>query len=146
MNKKIFLTGAIMAATVIAVPAFAQTNEVIARPVPTAKVSFECVQAAVDVRETSIGVAFSAFSTAENTALSARKTALHDAWGTTVAKDRRAARNKAWSDYRTASRAAFTAMRTARKETWAAFSAASKACKVDVVEEPGQEGAGSLGL
>ena len=73
--------------TIVAAPVFAQTSGLMAQaPVPQAKSGFECVQAAVDTREAPVGTAFTTFSTAESAALSARKTALHDAWGMTVAQ------------------------------------------------------------
>ena len=66
--------------------------------------------------------------------------------GMTDASARRAARNKSWSDFRAANKAAYTALRTARKAGWATFETASKACKVPVVESASVEGEGSLGL
>ncbi len=149
MNNKIkkgliAATGALLVAS-FALPAFAQTSA----GTPTAsapKMDLACVQNAVDVREGAIGDAFSSFTTSENTALSARKSALHDAWGMTDGKSRRAARDKAWSDYHIANKAAFAALRTAKKSAWSAFETASKACKVPVVEASAMEGTGSLGL
>ncbi len=105
-----------------------------------------CVQGSVDTREAAIGAAFSALSTAEGTALSTRASALHDAWGMTDAHARRAARSKAWTDFRTANREAFKGFRTGRTAAWDAFRTASKACGVSVVEAPNEEAAGSLGL
>lgn len=150
MNKK-FLLGAVMLTSLIASPVFAETSGTTTTTMPeTPKVKvavdYSCVQTAVDVRETTIATAFTAFSTAESAALAARKSALHDAWGMTSAKERSAARNKAWSDFKTVNRAAFKALRTANKDAWGAFKTASKSCHAPVAESHGEEGVGSLGL
>ena len=142
--------GAIILAALVALPAFAETTGTTTpltkheNPKPVA--DYSCVQTAVDVREGAIISAFTSFTTAESAALTVRKSALHDAWGMTVAKDRNAALNKAWSDFRTANRTAFKTLRTANKDAWSAFKTSSKACHVPVAESHGDEGVGSLGL
>lgn len=141
------IAGVAMLAT--ALPVAAQTGTTGANPTTQntrQSVNTVCVQAAVDVREASIGTAFTTFSTAVSAALSARKTALHNAWGLTDAKARRDARNKAWSDFRTANRAAYKALRDAKNATWKAFKEASRVCGTPVVESSDAEGFGSLGL
>ena len=148
MNKKIIIT--LLAAALFSPNAvvFAQTSSgtTTGTTMTHGGANIPCVQSAVDVREGAIGDAFSAFSSAESAALSARKSALHDAWGLTDATARRTARNKAWSDFHAANKAAYTALRTAKKAAWSAFEAASKACKAPVVESAKDEGTGSLGL
>lgn len=140
MHKTLaMITSAAMLMT--ALPVVAQTTVV-----ATQTANFACVQTAVDTRETAIGTAFSAFSSSVSSALSARKTALHDAWGMTDAKARREARNKAWSDFRTTNRAAYKTLRDAKTAAWKAFKEASRACGTPVVESSDAEGFGSLGL
>ena len=139
----------------VAIPAYAETTGTPthggASMAPTIMqqkppVDYSCIQKAVDTREDAVGTAFSAFATSESAALSARKTALHDAWGMGDAKARRTARNKAWGDFRTASKTAHSALKTAKESPWKDFEVASKACKTPVVEKSGTEGVGSLGL
>ena len=126
--------------------AFAEISTSTATHPTRVAVDYTCVQTAVDTREATLGDAFNAFSSAESAALTARKSALHDAWGLSDATARRTARNKAWSDYRTANKAVFTALRTARKAAWSTLTTAEKACKMTNVETPAMEGKGSLGL
>lgn len=146
MNKKTF--AAIVLVALLAPSAFALAETPSSTPSGTkhATMDFACVQTAVDAREGAIGATFTAFSSAESTALSARKTALHDAWGQTTSAARKTARTKAWSDYKTANKAAYSALRTAKKAAWSTFATASASCKVPVVEGAATEGEGSLGL
>ena len=148
MNKKIIIT--LLAAALFSPNAvvFAQTSSgtTTGTTMTHGGANIPCVQSAVDVREGAIGDAFSAFSSAESAALSARKSALHDAWGLTNSAARRAARNKSWSDFHTANSAAYSTLRSARKIAWSTFATSSASCKAPVVESITQEGAGSLGL
>ncbi len=105
-----------------------------------------CVQTAVDARETTIGTAFNTYSTAMASALSARKAALHTAWGMTDNTARRTARNAAWSTFKTASKAAHRALKASRHSAWATFRTASAACHVPAVEAQGQDTEGNLNL
>ncbi len=102
--------------------------------------NLQCVQAATDKREDAIASDWSTYETAISAALSARKSALHDAWGITDTKTRIAARNTAWNTYRTAAKSASSALRSARLSDWSAFASASKACKVPVVEKSANDG------
>ncbi len=146
MDKKIFLVTLLAASSLIASPVFAQTGTSTPTHPLVKTVDLSCVQTAVDAREDALDTAFTTFTGAESAALSARKSALHDAWGIAAAKDRRAARNKAWSAFKTANRAAFSALRTARAQAWSAFGTASAACHSPVVESHDVEGVGSIGL
>lgn len=153
MNKKTLLLAgaATLLASTIAFPAFAEMTGTSTSTEPTHKATvpaadYVCVQTAVDARETAIASAFGTFTTAENAALAARKSALHDAWNMTTAKTRNTAVKKAWSDFRTANRVAYKDLRTAHKVAWKDFATASKACHAPVVEAHGEEGFGSLGL
>lgn len=143
MNKKTLIALASIGLLLSGIPAFAASTST---PTAHSTLNVACIQSAVDTREDALESAFTAFTTAENTALAARKTALHDAWGTTDATARRTARNKAWSDFRVANRKAFETLRNGRKTAWSTFTTASKACGTGVIESAGQEGAGSLGI
>ena len=92
MNHKQIVVGTLIAVSLIGSNAFAATTTP-STTVTTSKVDYACVQTAVDVREDAIATAFTTFTSAESAALSARKSALHDAWGMTDAKARRTARN-----------------------------------------------------
>ena len=146
MNKKAFAAITLIALLAPSAFAFAGTSSSTQSGTKHATMDFACVQTAVDAREGDIGSAFTAFSSAESAALSARKTALHDAWGQTTSAARKSARTKAWSDYKTANKAAYSALRTAKKAAWSTFATASASCKVPVVEGAAMEGEGSLGL
>jgi len=108
--------------------------------------NLSCVQGAVDAREGALGQAFTTFSQAMTSALSARKTALHDAWGLTDNVARRTARKTAWTTYQSAAKAARTAVRSSRETAWADFKTASKACGVPVVESPAPSNSDSISL
>ena len=142
--KQTMIRGVLVtAAFALAAPVFAQTAEVTSvKP----GIDTVCVQAAVDVREQAIAGVWSTYSTAMTSALSARQAALHAAWGTTDAPARRLARNTAWQTFRTAQTAAHASLRTARQAAWSAFSTASKACGVPVVEARGSDSVGGIGL
>ena len=128
-----------------AAPAFAMTGTSTTKMMHKT-VDIACVQKAVDTRESAIDTAFGTFSTSISAALTARKSALHAAWGLTDAKERRAARKKAWSDFRSASRAAHKVLKDARHNSWSAFEKAAKACGAPGVESQGGDGIGSIGL
>ncbi len=147
MNKKIIAAVALVTLLAPSAFAFAETSSTTAAGTPKhTSMDLPCVQTAIDTREGAIGDAFTAFASAEAAALSARKGALHDAWGLTTSGARRTAREKAWSDYKTANKAAYSALRTAKKAAWSTFATASATCKAPVVESASLEGAGSLGL
>ena len=96
--------------------------------------NISCVQVAVDAREGTIDQAFATYSGKMTTALTARKTALHNAWGITDATARKSARDAAWTAYKTAAKAAHTELKTTKQKAWSDFKTASKACHVPVVE------------
>lgn len=62
-------------------------------------------------------------------AYTARKTALHDAWGISDNKQRNLAVKAAWKAFEAAQKSASQAWRTVRKDAWKAFHDARKACK-----------------
>ncbi len=142
MKKRTFVVVAVSVAlfTGIASPVFAQTQEqqkappicLSCDPQPAALM---CVQTAVDARETAVAEAFSQFVPVLVSALSARKAALHQAWGTSDADARRAARKLAWENYYTESKKAHATLREARVAIWNIFREESKKCGVPVVEQ-----------
>lgn len=147
MNSKKIVLGIIAIASLIASPAFAATTTPVVKATSTStKIDYACVQSAVDTREDAIATAFTTFSSAESASLTARKSALHDAWGQTDAKTRRAARSKAWSDFNVANKSAYSALRAGKKAAWATFESASKTCHAPVVETANAEGVGSIGI
>lgn len=101
---------------------------------PMANTGIACVKDAVVAREAAIGTSFSTFSASISTALSARATALANAWSLTDGTARRTARNAAWTEYKNASKAAKATFKTSKKAAWKIFNDASKACKTAVVE------------
>ncbi|MEK7588959.1 MAG: hypothetical protein AAB438_04055 [Patescibacteria group bacterium] len=96
--------------------------------------NMQCIQTAVATREAAVIAAWTTFSSATSTALSARATALNTAWGMTDAKARRTARNTAWSTYKTDAKKAGYDLKMAKRTAWEAFKTASKGCKTPVVE------------
>lgn len=101
---------------------------------PMASTGIACVQTAVVTREAAIGASFSTFSTSMSSTLSARATALANAWSLTDGTARRNARNTAWTEYKNASRTAKSVFKTEKKAAWRTFNEASKTCRVSVVE------------
>ena len=109
-----------------------------------APVNLTCMTSGVDKREAAISAAFTAFSTANQSALSARQTTLHTAWGLTDAKARRTAIKDAWTAFRTAKRQARATYNTAVKSAWSAFKTDAKACSGNASEEAGGQGQDNL--
>ena len=91
-----------------------------------------CIQTAVGKRETAVITASNTLATSIKSALESRKTALISAWGITNAKERRAARNLAWSTFKTAQKAARNAHLASVKYAWATWKTDATNCKVDV--------------
>ncbi len=94
-----------------------------------AQVDNVCVQTAVDARESSLITAWGTYNTAMTVAYTARKTALHDAWGKTDAKERRAAVKAAWDAFAKVKKVAVRGWNDTRKGVWKTFRTAAKACK-----------------
>ncbi len=114
-----------------------------------ATVDASCVQTAVDTREDALMAAWDTFGEAIGTALGARKSALHDAWGLSD----RVARNKAivaaWKEWRTDSKDAYKEVRGDRKSAWDAYKKTMKSeCRTDVPKDEvlGKDEAGSIAL
>ncbi len=98
-----------------------------------------CMQTAVDTRESSLETAWNTFTTSVTSALSARKTALHDAWGLSVVSERNAAIKTAWKEWKSASKTNHKKLITDRKSAWETFRKTTKeSCKVTAPKEEGQ--------
>ena len=91
-----------------------------------------CIVTAVEKRENAIIAAQDSLSAAIKASLEKRKTALVAAWGISIAKDRRQARQTAWNTFRTEQKTARQTHLTAQKAAWSQFKIDAKACKIDV--------------
>lgn len=116
----------------------------------TKNVDLTCMQTAVDAREDSLTTAFGTFHDAVDAALTARKTALHDAWGLTDKTARLAAIKSARETFKKSHESALKALKKSRVAAWESFKTTSKkTCKEtlpkgdDAVEK---ETAGSIAI
>ncbi|MEK7625691.1 MAG: hypothetical protein AAB467_05105 [Patescibacteria group bacterium] len=97
----------------------------------------QCVAAAVNVRETAIGSAFTTYAGAQSAALSARALALNAAWSvpsstpSSTVKSLRLAVQTAWKAYNNPHRSVVRTHNTATKNAWSSFKVASKACMIE---------------
>ena len=131
MRKIVALAASAAIAAGIAVPAFAAEMSGSASATVGAKktVDIACVQKAVDKREDALIAGWTSFNTSMSAAYSARKTALHDAWGMSDATARKTAVKTAWENFKKSAKAARQAWKTARKNAWQTFRSDAKACK-----------------
>ncbi len=114
-----------------AAPVFAEeihttTTPPIVSPAPV--IDIVCIAAVVDKRELAVAAAFDAYATSQKIALSARRTALANAWKMTERKERNAAILAAWKTYRTDHRAAVLTHRKAIEAAWKQAKTDWKAC------------------
>ncbi len=94
-------------------------------------VNLSCVQTAVEERETAVSASWGEFSTSITVALTARKTALVEAWQLTNGKERATALKDLMKNWKDASKGAHEALKTDRKASWAEFKQTMKTeCKV----------------
>jgi hypothetical protein len=113
------------------------------------EVNLTCMQTAVGVRETAVAAAFTGFNTDVQAALTARKAALHDAWGLSDKVARQKAVKSAWISWKSASKAAHMKLKTARKAAWSTFKTTAKtSCKEVLPKEEGEgkDAAGTVSL
>ena len=144
ITKKIILTITVIGlAAIFATTVFAQNG---AHVGAKSTINNVCVQAAVDIREQAMGDAWTTFSSSVASALSARKTALHGAWGLADGSARRTARAAAWEAFNNANKSAHSALKAVRKNIWSVFKNSSNACGVLVVEAPARDTTGGIGL
>lgn len=108
--------------------------------IKAAQVNLECMQNAVDARDTAIITALDAFHASAKSALETRKAALKTAWGITDRLARRTALKTAWNAYISAMRAARKTFRDARMAAWKAFNVGRKACGRGHEDDRGAEG------
>jgi len=115
----------------LATPALAADN---VKPL-SKKEDTVCIQAAVGVRETSLGAGFAAFASTVSAAYSTRQPALLAAWEIVEKSARKTAVKAAWTSFSTSKKSAAAAWKKTRTDAWKAFSTAAKTCKVDVSAE-----------
>ena len=151
--SRTFLPAMIIASLFVGMTASAATGDRTVQNTKVAKtakvVNLTCMQTAVDARETAVAAAFTGFNTDVQAALTARKAALHDAWGITDKAARNTAVKAAWSAWKSASKAAHAKLRTARKTAWTTFQTTAKStCKETLPKEEGAEkdAAGTVAL
>ena len=114
----------------IAFPVFAadgQMKAALKAGAPTLDIA--CVQTAVDKREDALDSAIGTFNGSILSAYQGRKTALHDAWSKTEAKERRTAVKAAWEAFKKAKKSAAQDWKKSQKSAWQTFSKDGKACK-----------------
>ena len=113
------------------------------------KVDATCMQTAVATREGALISAWEGFSADITTALTARKTALNDAWGKTDATSQREALVKSWQDWKKASKDAHMELQKDRKAAWETFKKTTKeSCKITAPKDEALEkdAAGTIAL
>lgn len=102
----------------------------------TSNVDATCMSEAVDVRESALIDAWSAFNANIVTALNQRKDALHAGWEITDLKERTTALVKAWKDWRMSKKDITADFRSARKDAWTTFKQTAKnECKMTTPKE-----------
>jgi hypothetical protein len=119
------------------------------KKVRKAKVDTTCMQSAVDTREAALITSWESFTEDISDALSARKTALSDAWGLTDIKAQNKAIASAWKTWKKASQDAHKALKSDRKTTWDTFKETTKtSCKISAPKDEalGADAAGSISL
>jgi hypothetical protein len=120
-------TSEFLAATLIGVFALSLLiSPLTARAARVSNVNLTCMQTAVDAREDAIAEAFTTFNDDVSEALTARKTALHTAWGLTERAARNAAIKSAWTAWKAAHKDALADLKTDRKAAWNTFKTTAK--------------------
>lgn len=138
--KKSFAGAALALTLIVPSAAFAQNVTTTGATVDqkakaTKTLDLACISKAVETRETSIMSTQTKFSSAWQSALSARKDALVKAWGTEDATTRRTARQAAWTAFDSAMKTARTTNNTERTAAWTKYQADRAACGVNYVVE-----------
>ncbi len=100
----------------------------------------ECVQKAVDTRESALGTAWTTFNTAVSDALLDRQEALFNAWEIASTSERSTALKSAWKTWKTAHKDATSAFKTSRNTAWKTYRTTMvSTCKVIVPREESLE-------
>lgn len=140
ISKQITI-GLILVSLFAGMTAFAETNTETTTKKPEKNktervVNLTCMQTAVDTRETAIMKNQDDFAAAIKTAMTARKTALHDAWGLSDKSARKEAIRKAWKTWKDAVKKAKADREKANKATWETFRTTAKtSCKEELPKE-----------
>lgn len=92
--------------------------------------NLQCIQNALEKRDTAIISAHGTYNTSIVAALTARKDGLKTAWAKVTRDERREARKTVWNAFRTSHKSAHEALRTVRKTSWSTFDTDMKACGV----------------
>ena len=141
MNTKVIsnnnvVMGTIISARVAGLFAFAPMYAEARSPkIPKTTVNLTCMQTAVDTREDAVSNAFKGFNDDVVSALAARKTGLHDAWGLSDKVARASAVKASWTAWKTAKKAAHSELKTARKSAWNTFKTTAKTSCKEVVQK-----------
>lgn len=90
----------------------------------------QCIQNALEKRDTAIITAHGAYNTSIVAGLTARKDGLKAAWAKTTREERRVARKAVWDTFRTSHKSTHEGLRTVRKASWSTFDTDMKACGV----------------
>ncbi|MFZ2152215.1 MAG: hypothetical protein WAV09_03850 [Minisyncoccia bacterium] len=90
----------------------------------------QCIQNAVEKRDSAIIVAHGAFNTSIVNALTVRKDALKAAWAKPTRQERTSGRKAAYDVFRTSQKSAHETLRSVRKTSWSTFDTDMKACGV----------------
>jgi hypothetical protein len=144
MKKIIFLVIALAMVLSLAIPALANQNDNNTSTPPALglkkkvaeQIDWVCVQTVTDKREGSVYSAYEIKANAIMSALKAKRTALQVALKLTDQKERVKARNKAWSDYKTAVKNANKTYRDAVNAAWKQYKIDRKACGLYSEAEP----------
>ncbi len=98
----------------------------------------ECMQTAVDKRDTAVINALVTYTNAWRTSLEIRRTELKAAWGLQIQSERSRAINAAWKKFREARKEQRRTFREERKNAWRQFKTEAKACKVQNLDFQGE--------
>ncbi len=127
MTKKILGSLAIAGMMATTAIAFAQTSSTTPSQSVTNKIS--CVGGAVNTREQAIDTAMTAYTQGINAAYSARATALGQAYSQTTMKEVRSAVKAAWSTFNKSVKSARKAWQAARNTAWTQYRTSAVQCK-----------------
>lgn len=129
MNKKAYLTTLIAIVGLSPIFASAQLSATTTPQANEAQVFTACSQAAIELRDSSIGSARVAYNNAMNVALDGRKVAEKEAVALSDAGEKKTAIKSAVEEYKKAVTHAQESLTKARKEAWGTFEADTKACR-----------------
>lgn len=126
--KKVF-TLTLLGALLVPTFASAQTGTSSAVSIQPQSVFTSCQQAAVEKRDTAIGVARTQYNEAMKVALDIRKEAVKTALNILDAEEQNDAKKQAADEYRTLTKNAQDTLTKYRKNAWDTFEADTKACR-----------------